>query len=397
MRTQLHTYPLFPFNPEELLGREPIVLDLKNAVQEIRGRNILITGAAGTIGGELALQVCACAPAKVILIDQAETALYELELSLRQQFPQTSISCNIASITDALRMSELFSRASIHIVFHAAAYKHVPFMERHPYEAIKTNVFGTEILADLAVCYRVRKFIYISTDKAIRPASVMGATKRFAEMYLQYLSHEYPGQTQFIITRFGNVLGSNGSFVIRFAQQIREGGPVTVTDPLAHRYLMTVAEACQLVLQAAATSDGNEVLTFDMGKPVRIADVARKMIRLAGLEPDKDIEIRFTGLRPGEKLTEDLDIVGTQTAAFGQLKAAGFPLGGEQSMRYAMSALQKALDSGRTEQMVSVLKKVIPEYISSNSTFEKLDKVHTAEPVPTTDGRPFTADVSSDF
>lgn len=387
MQTQRHTYPYFTFKPEDLLGRAPIALNLKKAAREIRGRIILITGAAGTIGSELATQVCSCSPAKVILVDQAETALYELDYRLQLQFPRTDICSQVASITDATRMAGLFSENNIHIVFHAAAYKHVPLMERHPYEAIKTNVFGTEILADLAVSYRVRKFIYISTDKAVRPASIMGATKRFAEMYLQYLSHEYPGQTQFIVTRFGNVLGSNGSFVLRFAQQIREGGPVTVTDPLAYRYLMTVAEACQLVLQATATSDGNEVLTFDMGKPVRIADVARKMIRLAGLEPNKDIEIRFTGLRPGEKLTEDLDIARMQPAAFGQLIAAGFPIHGEQCMRYAMSALQKALDSGRPEQMVSVLKKAIPEYISSNSPFGKLDKVHTAEPILTADRR----------
>ncbi|SEI90192.1 Polysaccharide biosynthesis protein [Dyadobacter sp. SG02] len=385
MQTPQHTYASFTFRPEDLLGREPIVLDLENAIPEIHGRIVMITGAAGTIGSELAAQVCAYVPATVILVDQAETALYELDYQLRQQFPQTDISCHIASITDALRMAELFSRNNIHIIFHTAAYKHVPFMERHPYEAIKTNIFGTEILADLAVSYRVGKFIYISTDKSVRPASVMGATKRFAELYLQYLSHEYPGQTQFIITRFGNVLGSNGSFLIRFAQQIREGGPVTVTDPLAQRYLMTVAEACQLVLQATATSDGSEILTFDMGKPVRIADVARKMIRLAGLEPGMDILIRFTGLRPGEKLSEELNRDESEATPTGQLRAVRFSGPAEQCMRYAMSALQKALDSGRAEQMVEVLKMVIPEYISANSPFTKLDDVRAGQPVLTTD------------
>lgn len=393
MQTQRHTCPHFTFRPEDLLGRAPIVLNLKNAAREIRGHIILITGAAGTIGSELATQVCACAPAKVIMVDQAETALYELDHRLRQQFPRTDIRIEIASITDASRMAGLFSGNNIHIVFHAAAYKHVPLMERHPYEAVKTNVLGTEILADLAVSYHIRKFIYISTDKAIRPASVMGATKRFAEMYLQYLSHEYPHQTQFIITRFGNVLGSNGSFALRFAQQIREGGPVTVTDPLAQRYLMTVAEACQLVLRATATSEGGEVLTFDMGKPVRIADVARKMIRLAGLEPGKDIMICFTGLRPGEKLTEDLDTEEIQTAAFGQLKAVRIPAHGEQCMRYAMSELQKALDSGRPEEMVVVLKMMIPEYISANSPYEALDHARGGQAVP--DRRQPTADTDA--
>lgn len=382
MQTQRHTYPHFTFRPEDLLGRAPIVLNLDNAAKEIHGRIVLITGAAGTIGSELATQVCACAPAKVIMVDQAETALYEADHRLRQQFPRIDIHIEIASITDASRMAGLFSGNNIHIVFHAAAYKHVPLMERHPYEAVKTNVLGTEVLADLAVSYRIRKFIYISTDKAVRPASVMGATKRFAEMYLQYLSHEYPGQTQFIITRFGNVLGSNGSFALRFAQQIREGGPVTVTDPLAQRYLMTVAEACQLVLQATATSGGGETLTFDMGQPVRIADVARKMIRLAGLEPEKDVTICFTGLRPGEKLSEDLDTEEMQTAAFGQLKTVCFPIHAAQCMRYAMSELQKALDSGRPEELVAVLKMMIPEYISANSPYEALDNACGGQSVP---------------
>ncbi|SDG01341.1 Polysaccharide biosynthesis protein [Dyadobacter soli] len=386
MQSLQHTCPPFTFKPEDLLNREPIELDLQNAAHEIRRRNILITGAAGTIGSELALQVCACAPAKVILVDQAETALYELDHLLRQQYPLIEICSQVASITDALRMAGLFSRTAIHVVFHAAAYKHVPFMEHHPYEAIRANILGTEILADLAVSYRARKFIYISTDKAIRPASVMGATKRFAELYLQYLSHEYPGQTQFIITRFGNVLGSAGSFLLRFAQQIREGGPVTVTHPLAQRYLMTVTEACQLVLQAAAASNGGEILSFDMGKPVRIADVARKMIRLAGLVPGKDIQIRFTGLRPGEKLTEDLDGEGMQTTAFGQLKTARFSAPGAQCMRYAMAALQKALDSGQPVQMVNVLKTAIPEYISANSPFEQLDMPIVGEHFLTADG-----------
>jgi FlaA1/EpsC-like NDP-sugar epimerase len=379
MQTLRHTYPFFTFRPEDLLGREPIVLDMQNSVQEIHGRNILITGAAGTIGSELAVQVCACAPASIVLVDQSETALYELDLQLKQQFPQTDICSHIASITDALRMAELLSRTDIHIIFHAAAYKHVPLMEQHPYEAIKTNILGTEILADLAVSYRIRKFIYISTDKAVKPASVMGATKRFAELYLQYLSNEYPGQTQFIITRFGNILGSNGSFLIRFAQQIREGGPITVTHPKAERYMMTANEACQLVLQATATSDGSEILSFDMGKPVRIVDVARKMIRLVGLEPEKDIRIGFTGLRPGEKLTEELIGDGLQLTSLGQLQTLRFPDPAEQCMRYAMSSLQKALDSGQPGQMVSVLKSVIPEYISANSPYEKLDTMRTGD------------------
>jgi FlaA1/EpsC-like NDP-sugar epimerase len=376
MQAQRHTYPFCTFRPEDLLGREPIVLDPQNIIREIRGRTVLITGAAGTIGSELAKQICTHAPAKLILIDQSETALHDLDLHLKCLFPQTTLCCHVASITDALRMSEIFSRTGIQTVFHAAAYKHVPFMELHPYEAIKTNVLGTEILADLAVSYRVSKFIYISTDKAIRPASVMGATKRFAEIYLQYLHAEYPGQTRFIVTRFGNVLGSNGSFLIRFARQISEGGPVTVTHPKAERYMMTVTEACQLVLEAAAVSAGGEILSFDMGRPVRIADIARRMIALSGLKPGTDIQIYFTGLRPGEKLTEEPTSDNTGAAkSHSQLKTVAFPDSTGICIRHGMSALQKALDSGQPEKMVEVLKTVIPEYISINSPFEKLDIV----------------------
>lgn len=373
MQTKRHTYLPFTFRPEDLLGREPIVPDLQNAFHRIRHRNILITGASGTIGGELAAQVCAFAPARVILVDQAETALYERDYQLKQQFPATHITCLIANITDARRMADLFSKNKIDIIFHAAAYKHVPFMERHPYEAIQTNVFGTAILADLAVSRGVSQFVYISTDKAVRPAGIMGATKRFGELYLQYLSRQHQARTQFTITRFGNVLGSNGSFLIRFAQQIREGGPVTVTHPEAERFLMTVTEACQLVLLAAAQSNGSEVLSFDMGKPVRIASVARDMIRLAGMEPDKDIPIVFTGLRAGEKLTEELHTGENGSSTFGQLRTAPFASPAHRCMRASLEALQKALDSGEPQQMVSVLKMVIPEYISANSPYEALD------------------------
>lgn len=375
-----HTYPPFPFMPEDLLGREPITLDPENIIKEIGGHTILISGAAGSIGSELAVQVCTYNPAGVILIDQAETALNDLDLHLRQRFPQTDIQSHVASITDALRMSEIFSQAHIHGVFHAAAYKHVPFMERNPYEAVKTNILGTEILADLSVAYHVRKFIYISTDKAVRPASVMGATKRFGEIYLQYLAREYPQQTHFIITRFGNVLGSNGSFLIRFARQIQNGGPVTITHPDANRYMMTVTEACQLVLEASAISYGSEILSFDMGQPIRITDVARRMIIQAGLLPEKDIFLEYTGLRPGEKLSEDLPEEDNLAARHGKIKTTRFPEASGMCVRQSMSALQKALDSGQPERIVAVLKMVIPEYISANSPFSKLDSVEEIQP-----------------
>ncbi|MCF0072604.1 polysaccharide biosynthesis protein [Dyadobacter sp. CY261] len=375
MQTKQHTYPSCPFKPEELLGRDPITLNSENTFRTITGHTVLITGAAGTIGRELALQICACRPAKVILLDQSETALHDLDLFLRQKFPQTDLHCCMGNITDALRMSELFSSMRIQIVFHAAAYKHVPFMELHPYEAIKTNILGTEIIADLAVSYRVEKFVYISTDKAIRPASVMGATKRFAEIYLQYLSSEYPDPTRFVITRFGNVLGSNGSFLIRFARQIQEGGPVTVTHPEAERYMMTATEACQLVLEAAASSKGGEIFSFDMGQPVRIVDIARRLILLSGLKPDTEVEIQFTGLRQGEKLTEEpaIDPAASKEQS-GKLKSIPFAPRTGGCLLQRMSELQKALDSGQPERMVAVLKAAIPEYISANSPFTKLDK-----------------------
>lgn len=373
MQTKQHTCLSSQFI-ETLLGREPIGLDPQNSIAEIRGRHILITGAAGTIGSGLARYICTLAPASIILIDHSESALYDLDQELREDFPRADIHTHVANITDALRMATIFSQSPIQIIFHAAAYKHVPFMESQPYEAIKTNILGTGILADLAISYRIAKFVFISTDKAIRPASVMGATKRFAEIYLQYLSYEHAGDTRFIITRFGNVLGSNGSFLLRFASQIVQGGPVTVTHPDAERYVMTVGEACRLVLEATATSAGDEILTFDMGMPVRIIDIARKMIEVANLRYGKDIQIVFTGLRPGDKLTEapaSEDF--TRLNPHGYLQSSRFSASQTIPMRTSMSALQQALDSGQPERMVAVLKSIIPEYVSVNSPFCKLD------------------------
>ncbi|WP_353722602.1 polysaccharide biosynthesis protein [Dyadobacter sp. 676] len=371
MQTKQHTYPFGTFAPEDLLGREPVVLDPRNIIREMRDRIVMITGAAGTIGSELASQVCTYAPAKVILVDQAETPLHDLDLFLKHKFPRVHVLSEVANITNASRMAQILAQSGARVIFHAAAYKHVPFMERHPYEAIKTNILGTEILADLALSHGVDKFVYISTDKAVKPGSVMGATKRLAEIYLQHLSKEYPCQTKFVVTRFGNVLGSNGSFLLRFAQQIREGGPVTVTHPDAQRYMMTVSEACQLVLEAAATSQGSEILSFDMGWPVKIMDVAKRMIRLSG---KAHIEVQFTGLRPGEKLCEEPAVeVGAFEKECGQIKSIPFSKSIGFCMRQCMSVLQEALDSGQAERMVAILKMAIPDYISVNSAFTKLD------------------------
>ncbi|NIJ56025.1 polysaccharide biosynthesis protein [Dyadobacter arcticus] len=382
MRSQtnpLFSHKNFKCNPEDLLNREPIVLDPKNIAGAVFHSIVLITGAAGSIGSELALQISGYAPKVLILIDQSETLLNDLDMLLRQRFQNLELHSYVANVTDVSRMSEIFSHSQVQIVFHAAAYKHVPVMEKHPYEAIKTNVLGTGILADLAITFQVRKFVFISTDKAIRPSSVMGATKRLAEIYLQSLCQDYHSSTQFVITRFGNVLGSNGSFLRTFERQIQEGGPITLTHPDVQRYVMTVSEACQLVLEASAMSKSHEILFFDMGGPLRIADIARRMIELAGLRPDVDIRIEYMGMRPGEKLHEDLIEDTMQCKSHHpKIRSIPFDVNLDVCVKKSMSLVLKALDSGRPEQMVAALKMAVPEYISANSVFEKLDVARLA-------------------
>lgn len=374
-----HKKTIRTFELEELLEREPIVLDQHNISSQIRDSIVLVTGAAGSIGSELATQICEYAPKKLILVDQSETALNDLDLRLTGKFKTLEIHSYVASINDISRMTEIFSKSQVQILFHAAAYKHVPFMEKHPYEAIKTNVLGTTVLADLAITFHVKKFIFISTDKAVNPSSVMGATKRLAEIYLQNLNQQI--STKFIITRFGNVLGSNGSFIRTFETQIRQGGPITITHPNVTRYIMTVREACQLVLEASATGRNMEILFFDMGQPVRIADIAKQMIILSGLRPYKDVMIEYIGLRPGEKICEELfaepwDAVRRyhpkiQSMSPGPVAGLDIPL--------MIKLLTAAMESGEPEKMVGVLKLAIPEYISHNSHFVKLDGDHLKE------------------
>jgi FlaA1/EpsC-like NDP-sugar epimerase len=272
-------------------------------------------------------------------------------------------------------MNEIISSARPEIIFHAAAYKHVPIMEKHPYEAIKTNVLGTQILADLALEHHVATFILISTDKAVNPSSVMGATKRMAEIYLQYLGFRHSAATRFVITRFGNVLGSNGSFIPVFKNQIASGGPVTVTHPDVTRYIMTVSEACQLVLEAGAVGSNGQILFFDMGKPVRIKDIAYRMIVLSGLQPETDIQIKYTGMRPGEKLNEELLSDDSCDAALHpKIRIARLAPLSFINVETMKALLTEVLLSGQTDQMVALLKLMIPEYISNNSEFQKLDK-----------------------
>ncbi|CAG5071859.1 UDP-N-acetyl-alpha-D-glucosamine C6 dehydratase [Dyadobacter sp. CECT 9623] len=288
------------------LSREPICTDHQNSTSQIADKKVLITGAAGSIGSELATQLCAASPALLVLIDQSETALFELETTIRNAFPDIRIELYVADITDLNRMERIISAMRPHIIFHAAAYKHVAVMQKHPYEALKVNFFGTKILADLAVKYAVSCFLLVSTDKAVRPASVMGATKRLAELYIQHIHPTSHSTTRFITTRFGNVLGSSGSFTNILQSQIEKGGPVTITHPFATRYFMTSAEACQLVLHAFATGENGNIMFFDMGDRISIVSIAEQMVSAYGLLPHRDIEMIFTGLRPGEKLHEDL-------------------------------------------------------------------------------------------
>ncbi|MEQ8425148.1 MAG: SDR family NAD(P)-dependent oxidoreductase, partial [Cyclobacteriaceae bacterium] len=295
-------------NIEDLLGRAAINMGMEHLQNEFGGKVIAITGAAGSIGSELVRQIIHYQPAILLLIDQAETPLYEIERELADQNRSTQVISFVADVSNRSRVEYIFSQHEIDTVFHAAAYKHVPMMEKNPYEAVICNVLGTKVLADVSIERRVRKFVMISTDKAVNPTSIMGCSKRIAEIYVQSLNNFSDSlgleHTSFVTTRFGNVLGSNGSVIPHFKSQIASGGPITVTHPEVTRYFMTIPEASSLVLEAGVLGNGGEIFLFDMGKPIKIVDLARKMIMLSGLEAGKDIEIVFTGLREGEKLYE---------------------------------------------------------------------------------------------
>jgi len=293
-------------NLEDLLGREEIKLDIERIANGLRGKTILITGAAGSIGSEIVRQLIKFEVKNLILVDNAETPSFYLENELKLKNGKRPFRIVVGDVTNREMMNRVFNEYKPEIVFHAAAYKHVPLMESHPHEAFRVNVGGTKIVSDLAIINRVEKFVYISTDKAVNPANIMGATKKLCELLIYLQSQRKDSETKFITTRFGNVLGSNGSVVPVFRKQIENGGPVTVTDPDITRYFMTIPEACQLVLEAGFMGNGGEIFVFDMGKPLKIMDVAVQLIRLSGLEPHEDIKIKVTGLRPGEKLYEEL-------------------------------------------------------------------------------------------
>jgi FlaA1/EpsC-like NDP-sugar epimerase len=362
---------------EDLLGREVIQMNNKRIGEEISGKVILVTGAAGSIGSEIVRQLIAYFPAKLVLVDQAESALYDLEYELAGKVPtNVQLIVNVADVSDTRRVSKIFKNHRPDIIFHAAAYKHVPLMENNPYEAIKTNVIGTRILSELAAEVGVEKFVMVSTDKAVNPTNVMGATKRLAEMYTQSMNQLEGVKTKFIATRFGNVLGSNGSVIPLFKKQIERGGPVTVTHPEITRYFMTIPEACELVLEAATMGQGGEVFVFDMGESVKIIDLAKKMITLSGLRVDKDIEIRYTGLRPGEKLYEELlnNDENTLPTHHPKILIAEVNTPSYAYMEVATNDLNHLLSSGTNNLIVAKIKEIIPEYKSNNSVFETLDK-----------------------
>ena len=363
---------------EDLLEREQIILHDKNIRAQIAGKRIMITGAAGSIGSELTKQISVYGPAELFLLDQSESGLYDLEFDIRQNLEKGAkvlIHSVVCDIKDAIRLHDIFDQARPETVFHAAAYKHVPLMEKFPYEAVKTNVLGTKTVADLSAKFKVEEFVFVSTDKAVNPTNVMGASKRLAEIYLQDLNNNPNVKTRYIVTRFGNVLGSNGSVVPLFKKQIQAGGPVTVTHPEVIRYFMTIREACQLVLEAGAMGTGGEIFVFDMGEAVRIQDLARKMIQLSGYVIDKDIRITYTGLRPGEKLYEELltDHEHNMQTHHPKIMIARMQPMDFSDIREKISLLSLAMQSADAEQIVMLLKSCIPEFISNNSVFEKLD------------------------
>lgn len=361
---------------EDLLEREPIILDNNQIRKQVKGKRILVTGAAGSIGSEIVRQLASFSPEMIILCDQAETPLHDLELEMRETYHSVQYIPFLTSVNHRPRMEALFEKFKPHHVYHAAAYKHVPMMEFNPIEAVKVNVLGTQQVADLSVKYGVERFVMVSTDKAVNPTNVMGASKRLAEMYVQGLSAEKNHQTRFITTRFGNVLGSNGSVILRFKDQIEKGGPVTVTHPNITRFFMTIPEACQLVLEAGSMGNGGEVFVFDMGSPVKIADLAKKMIRLYGMIPNIDINITYSGLRPGEKLYEELltDGENIKKTYHDKIMIAKVREVDFYAMHTFFNQFSDFVSLNCEESvLVSKMKAIVPEYISNNSVFEHLD------------------------
>lgn len=362
---------------EDLLPRDEISIDLKSVADTLHGKCILVTGSAGSIGSEIVKQLCQFNPRELVLIDSAETPQHDIRLMMAKRYPHIKAETIVTSITGQLRMENIFCRFRPDYVFHAAAYKHVPMMENNPTESVENNIYGTKVLADMAVKYGVKKFVMISTDKAVNPTNVMGCSKRICEIYVQSLNNavrsgKVEGCTQFVTTRFGNVLGSNGSVIPLFKQQIKAGGPVTVTDPNIIRYFMLIPEACELVLEAGVKGNGGEIFVFDMGKPVKIADLAQRMINLSGA---KNVEIKYTGLRAGEKLYEEVlnDKESTKPSFHEKIRIANV-------REYDYSEVERDIEelievSKQYDDMLTVkkMKEIVPEFKSNNSVYEALD------------------------
>ena len=393
---------------EELLPRDEIRVDLKSVEELLKGQRVLITGSAGSIGSEIVRQVANFHPAALMLIDQAETPQHDIRLMMAKEFPNIKAETVVTSITHQMRMDDIFRTFRPDYVFHAAAYKHVPMMEDNPSEAVVNNIYGTKVIADLSVKYGVKKFVMVSTDKAVNPTNVMGCSKRICEIYVQsldqaikekrvtnqiqslsneesFITNSQIGgpmvRTQFVTTRFGNVLGSNGSVIPLFREQIKNGGPVTVTDERIVRFFMLIPEACKLVLEAGTKGNGGEIFVFDMGQPVKIADLAKRMIKLSGA---KNVEIKFTGLRPGEKLYEEVlnELEGTKPTFHEKIRIAEVREYDYDEVRKAISDLIEISKHYDDMKTVQKMKEIVPEYKSNNSVYEQLDKKQeTASPI----------------
>lgn len=367
-------------NIEDLLGREEIQINMKEIGALLEDKAVMVTGAAGSIGSEICRQLAKYQIKQLICFDMGETPMHNLRLELEEKYPSLHFAPIIGDVRSQERLEFVFRSYHPQVVFHAAAYKHVPLMEENPCEAVRVNVYGTRNVADMSVKYDVEKFVMISTDKAVNPTNIMGCSKRLAEIYVQSLSiaihkGEIKGKTKFITTRFGNVLGSNGSVIPRFKEQIKNGGPVTVTHPDIIRFFMTIPEACRLVLEAGTMGDGGEIFVFDMGEPVKIAELARRMIELAGFRPDKDIEIKYTGLRPGEKLYEEVlsDEEGTKETPHKKIRVAAVREYNYKEVVPHVELLTQLSTEVKISEMVKEMKTFVPEFKSKNSVYEKYD------------------------
>ena len=366
---------------EDLLGRDEIRISMDRIVENFSGKTVLVTGAAGSIGSELCRQLASFGPKKLVLFDNGETPMHNLRLELEERFKDLDFVPVIGDVRQEPRLDYVFRKHRPQVVFHAAAYKHVPLMEENPCEAVRVNVAGSRNVADKCVQYDVEKMVMVSTDKAVNPTNIMGCTKRLAEIYVQSLGlaiekGEVKGRTRFVTTRFGNVLGSNGSVIPRFREQIAKGGPVTVTHPDINRFFMTIPEACRLVMEAATMSTGNQIFVFDMGESVKIDTLARRMITLAGFKPDKDIKIEYTGLRPGEKLYEEVlsNKENTDPTSHDRIRVAKVREYEHEKAKAIMCELEHLSLVVKIPEMVQLMKQTVPEFISKNSEYEKYDK-----------------------